>query len=141
TRYPGSTVEDDANMKALLSAQTEVVTIFAKSSITQAREVLRVELDENLRIIEDSVAYLKAQGKRVFLDGEHFFDGFFEDREYALSAMEAGWRAGVEVIILRDTNGGRLPWEIAEALQAVKGRLPGAPIGIHTHNDSGCGVA
>ena len=141
TRYPQSTVEDDANMKALLSAQTDVVTIFAKSSVTQAREVLRVELDENLRIIEDSVAYLNAQGKRVFLDGEHFFDGFFEDREYALSAMEAGWRAGAEVIILCDTNGGRLPWEIAEALLAVKKRLPGAPIGIHTHNDSGCGVA
>lgn len=141
TRHPKSAVEDDANMQALLSAGTEVITIFAKSSPTQAKEVLRVSLDENLALIDDSVSYLKAQKRRVFLDGEHFFDGYFEDAEYALTAMERGWRAGAEAVIACDTNGGRLPWEIAEAMIALRQRLPGVLLGIHTHNDLGCGVA
>ena len=141
TRYAKSAVEDDENIKALLGAQTEIVTIFAKSSPTQVKEVLRIGLEENLDIVEDSVAYLKSQNRRVFLDGEHFFDGFFEDREYALSAMERGWNAGAEVIIACDTNGGRLPREIEEAMKALGERLPEAELGIHTHNDIGCGVA
>ncbi len=141
TRYAKSAVEDDENIKALLSAGTEIVTIFAKSSITQVTEVLRIPLDENLLIIEESVAYLKSQKRRVFLDGEHFFDGYFEDSSYALAAMEAGRRAGAEIVIPCDTNGGRLPWEIAEAVRALQKKLPGTPIGIHTHNDCGCGVA
>jgi len=141
TRNPKSAVEDDANIKALLSAQTEIVTIFAKSSPSHAEEVLRVSLDENLKIVEESVAYLKAQGRRVFLDGEHFFDGYFEDSEYALSVLECAWGAGAEVLILCETNGGRLPHDIAEATRAVRARLKDAQIGIHTHNDSGCAVA
>lgn len=141
TRYSQSTVEDDANIKALLSAQTEVVTIFCKSSIMQVKEVLRIGLEENLDIIAESVAYLKEQGKRVFLDGEHFFDGYFEDNEYALSALERGWDAGAEILIPCDTNGGRLPWEITEAVRALQARVPGAPLGIHTHNDAGCATA
>ncbi len=141
TRYPKSAVEDDANLKALLSAKTEVVTIFAKSSPTQAIDVLGVNLEENLTIIEESVAYLKEQKRRVFLDAEHFFDGFAEDSEYALSVLEAGWRAGAEVLILCDTNGGRLPKEIATALRQARERIPEAPFGIHAHNDCGCGVA
>ena len=141
TRNPKSAVEDDANIKALLSAQTEIVTIFAKSSPSHAEEVLRVSLDENLKIVEESVAYLKAQGRRVFLDGEHFFDGYFEDAEYALNVLECAWGAGAEVLILCETNGGRLPHEIAEATRAVRARLKDAQIGIHTHNDSGCAVA
>jgi 2-isopropylmalate synthase len=141
TRYSKSTVEDDANIKALLSAGTDVITIFAKSSPTQVTEVLRIGLEENLDIIEESVAYLVSQGRRVFLDGEHFFDGYFEDSSYALSAMERGFVAGAEIVIPCDTNGGRLPWEIAEAVKALQGRIPDAPIGIHTHNDAGCGTA
>ncbi len=141
TRYSKSAVEDDENIKALLSAQTEVVTIFAKSSPTHARDILRVSLEENLEIIEDSVAYLKAQGRRVFLDGEHFFDGYFEDSEYALAAMERAWSAGAEILILCDTNGGRVPSEIRTAVRAVRARLPETPLGIHAHNDVGCGVA
>lgn len=140
TRHAKSAVEDDANMKALLAAETEVVTIFAKCSVLQVQEVLRVSLDENLTIIEESVAYLRSQGRRVFLDGEHFFDGFFEDPEYALAALQRGHDAGAEVLVLCDTNGGRLPWEIAHATRTVRERL-GATLGIHTHNDSGCGVA
>ena len=141
TRYSKSAVEDDANLKALVSAGTEIVTIFAKSSPTHATEVLGVSLDENLTIIEESVGYLKEQKRRVFLDAEHFFDGFAEDSEYALSVLEAGWRAGAEVLILCDTNGGRLPEEIATALQQARERIPEAPFGIHAHNDCGCGVA
>jgi len=141
TRNPRSAVEDDANIKALLSAGTEIVTIFAKSSPSHAQEVLRVSLDENLKLVEESVAYLKAQGRRVFLDGEHFFDGYFEDNEYALSVLECGWKAGAEVLILCETNGGRLPHDVAEATRSIVARLPEAQIGIHTHNDSGCAVA
>ena len=141
TRNPKSAVEDDANIKALLSAQTEIVTIFAKSSPSHAEEVLRVSLDENLKLVEESVAYLKSEGRRVFLDAEHFFDGYFEDAEYALNVLECGWKAGAEVLILCETNGGRLPHEIAEATRAVRQRLGDAAIGVHTHNDSGCAVA
>lgn len=141
TRYSQSTVEDDENLKALLSAGTEVVTIFAKSSVTQAKEVLRVSLDDNLTIISESVAYLIDQGVRVMVDGEHFFDGYFEDADYALACMEASWNAGAENLILCDTNGGRLPHEIQEAVKAVRAKLPNTPLGIHAHNDAGCATA
>ena len=141
TRYSQSTVEDDENIKALLSAKTEIVTIFAKSSVTHARDILRVTLDENLTIISESVAYLKEQGVRVMVDGEHFFDGFFEDNAYALACMEAAWNAGAETLILCDTNGGRLPHEVQQAVKAVRAHLPNAPLGIHAHNDSDCGTA
>jgi 2-isopropylmalate synthase len=141
TRHPKSAVEDDANIKALLSAQTEIVTIFAKSSPSHAEEVLRVSLDENLKLVEESVAYLKSEGRRVFLDAEHFFDGYFEDAEYALTVLECGWKAGAEVLVLCETNGGRLPHEVAEATRAVRERITDAQIGVHTHNDAGCAVA
>jgi len=141
TRYSKAAVEDDENLKALLSAGTEIITIFAKSSPKHATEVLRVSLEENLQIVEESVAYLKAQGRRVFLDAEHFFDGFAEDSEYALEVLDAGRRGGAESTILCDTNGGRLPDEIGAALLRVRERLPEMPLGIHAHNDCGCGVA
>ena len=141
TRYSQSTVEDDENLKALLSARTEIVTIFAKSSITQVKEILRIPLDENLKIVEESVAYLIDQGVRVMVDGEHFFDGFFEDNEYALACMESAWNAGAETLIPCDTNGGRLPHEIQQAMRALRTKLPDTPLGIHTHNDSDCGTA
>jgi 2-isopropylmalate synthase len=141
TRHSKSAVEDDANIKALLAADTEVITIFAKCSKLQVKEVLRVSLEENLKIIEESVAYLRAQGRRVFLDGEHFYDGFFEDTQYAIAALETGFRAGAEVLVLCDTNGGRLPWEIAAATKRVKEAIPEAMLGVHVHNDSGCAVA
>lgn len=141
TRHAKYAVEDDPNIRALLAADTPVVTIFAKFSPTHATQILRVSLEENLRLIEESVAYLKSQGRRVVLDAEHFFDGYREDREYALTALERGWQAGAEVLVLCDTNGGSLPWDIAGALEVSRKRLPEAAFGIHTHNDSGCGVA
>lgn len=141
TRHPKCTPEDDPNIKALLEAQTPVVTIFAKTSLLHVSKVLRVSRDENLRIIEESVAYLKAQGRRVFVDAEHFFDAYKEDSTYALATLEAAWGAGAEVLILCDTNGGCLPFEIHDMTQHVVQRFPDAPIGIHAHNDSGCAVA
>ncbi len=141
TRHAKNAVEDDPNIKALLAADTPVVTIFAKFSPTHVQQVLRVSLEENLRLIEESVAYLKSQGRRVILDAEHFFDGYREDSEYALTALERGWHAGAEVLALCDTNGGSLPWSIGEATHASRTRLPKAVFGIHAHNDSGCGVA
>ncbi len=141
TRHSKSAVEDDANIKALLAAQTPVVTIFAKSSVTQAREVLRIDPELNLTIVAESVAYLKSQGRRVVLDGEHYFDGHKEDSEYALNVLEAAHKAGAEVLVLCDTNGGCMPWEVTEITEAVRKRLPDAQIGIHTHNDAGCAEA
>lgn len=141
TRNPKNTVEDDANIKALLSAGTEVITIFAKSSVIHATEILRVTLEENLKIVQESVSYLKAQGRRVFLDAEHFFDGYFEDNAYALAVLQTAHEAGAECLILCETNGGRLPHEVAAATRAVRQHLPNAQIGIHTHNDGGCAVA
>ncbi|MBI1320529.1 MAG: citramalate synthase [Candidatus Hydrogenedens sp.] len=141
TRNPRNAVEDDANIKALLSARTEVVTIFAKSSPIHATEILGVSLDENLKIVDESVRYLRSQGVRVFLDAEHFFDGYYEDHAYALSVLETAHEAGAECLILCETNGGRLPHEVATATKAVRAKLPQASIGIHTHNDAGCAVA
>jgi len=141
TRHPRSAVEDDANLKALLSAGTEVVTIFAKTSATHATEILRVSVEENLDLISESVAYLVAEGRRVVLDAEHFFDGYLEDSAYALEVLRRGYAAGAEVLVLCETNGGGLPHQVASATRAVREALPGAAIGIHTHNDSGCAVA
>lgn len=141
TRYSKALPEDDANLRALLTAGTEVVTIFAKSSVTHVRQVLNVSLEENLTIVDDSVAFLRSNGRRVFVDAEHFFDGYKEDSVYALTVLETAARAGAEVLILCDTNGGSLPWEIAAAIREVRKRVPGTDIGIHTHNDTGCAVA
>jgi len=141
TRHPKSTVEDDKNLQALLDARTDTVTIFAKFSPLHVTEVLRTSLDDNLKIIEESIAYLKAQGRTVFLDAEHFFDGYALDPDYALTALELGLNAGAAVLVLCDTNGGTLPADIAAITRAVRERLPAPDLGIHTHNDIGCGVA
>ncbi|MCP4643037.1 MAG: citramalate synthase, partial [bacterium] len=141
TRHPKKGVEDDPNLRALLAAETEVVTIFAKSSPLHVREVLRVKPDDNLRIIDESVRYLLGEGRRVVVDAEHFFDGYAEDSEYALSVLETAHCAGGEVLVLCDTNGGRLPQEITETTKVVRTRLPEARLGIHTHNDMGCAAA
>lgn len=141
TRHPKSAVEEDANLKALLAAGTEVVTIFAKTSGIHATEILRVSLEENLDLISESVAYLKAEGRRVILDAEHFFDGYNEDKAYALEVLRRGHAAGAEVLVLCETNGGGLPHQIAAATRAVREALPDAAVGVHTHNDSGCAVA
>ena len=131
--------EDDANIKALLDSQTPVCTIFGKSWTLHVREVLQTTTADNLRIIEQSVAYLKANGKRVIYDAEHFFDGFKADSAYALETLQAAIRGGAETVVLCDTNGGSMPWEVERIVREMKHALK-HPFGIHTHNDSECAV-
>ncbi len=134
--------EDDPSVRALVEAGTEVCCIFGKSSVLQVEEVLRTTLDENLRMIEETVAYLRSQGKRVIYDGEHFFDGFDKNPDYALKCLGAAHKGGAETLVLCDTNGGHLPWEVAATVQAVRKHFgPGVRVGIHLHDDTGCGVA
>jgi 2-isopropylmalate synthase len=132
--------EDDANIQALLSAATPVCTVVGKSSTLHVSEVLRTTLDDNLRIIAASVAYLRAQGRRVIYDAEHFFDGYRADPGYALETLRAAVRGGAEIVVLCDTNGGSLPWDVTSVVRTVKAEL-GHPLGIHTHNDGECAVA
>ncbi|MGE5222402.1 MAG: citramalate synthase [Omnitrophica WOR_2 bacterium] len=132
--------EEDANIQALLKAQTPVCTVVGKTWNLHVTEVLRTTLDENLRMIEASLAYLKSKGRRVIYDAEHFFDGYQSDPAYALETLHAAARGGAETLVLCDTNGGGLPWEIADAVRAVKSQI-GLPLGIHAHNDGGCAVA
>jgi 2-isopropylmalate synthase len=134
-----STPEDDANIQALLEAGTTWCTIFGKSWTLHVTDVLQTTLSDNLRIIEESVAYLRQQGRRVIYDAEHFFDGYKQDPVYAVETLQAAIRGGAEMVVLCDTNGGTLPWEVEGILRAVKGQI-GVPFGIHAHNDSECAV-
>jgi 2-isopropylmalate synthase len=131
--------EDDANIKALLDSQTPVCTIFGKTWTLHVTEVLLTTLEDNLRIIEQSVAYLKSNGRRVIYDAEHFFDGYKADASYALETLRAAVRGGAETIVLCDTNGGTMPWEVESIIRGLKPDLD-HPFGIHTHNDSECAV-
>jgi 2-isopropylmalate synthase len=131
--------EGDANIKALIDSQTPVCTIFGKTWKLHVTDVLLTTLDDNLRIIELSVAYLKANGKRVIYDAEHFFDGYKADPSYALETLKAAIRSGAETVVLCDTNGGTLPWEVETIIRELKPALS-HPFGIHTHNDSECAV-
>jgi 2-isopropylmalate synthase len=131
--------EDDANIKALLDSHTPVCTLFGKTWTLHVTDVLLTTLDDNLRIIEQSVAHLKANGRRVIYDAEHFFDGYKADRAYALETLKAALRGGAETVVLCDTNGGTLPWELEKIIREVKPSLE-HPFGIHTHNDSECAV-
>ncbi|HLF75161.1 MAG TPA: citramalate synthase [Anaerolineales bacterium] len=131
--------QDDANIKALLDSQTPVCTIFGKTWTLHVKEVLLTTLEDNLRIIEQSVAYLKANGKRVIYDAEHFFDGYKADPAYALETLQAAIRGGAATVVLCDTNGGTLPWEVESILRSLKPVIA-HPFGIHTHNDSECAV-
>lgn len=140
TRRKGISAEDDTGMKALVEAATPAVTVVGKSWDFQAREVLGVSLDENLRMIADSVAFLAANTGEVVYDAEHFFDGFKQNPEYALQTVQAAAASGAHWVVLCDTNGGALPDEVAEAVNAVR-KAVGAPIGIHTHNDCELAVA
>jgi 2-isopropylmalate synthase len=140
TRKADNRVEEDGNLKALLQAGTEVVTLVGKSWDIHVTKVLGTTLKKNLEMISDSVSYLKSKKKTVFLDAEHFFDGFKENPEYAVQTLQAAWKAGADCVILCDTNGGTLPLEIEEILQKTKREFSGA-FGIHAHNDSDLAVA
>jgi 2-isopropylmalate synthase len=141
TRKAGVAADADANLRALVDADTPAVCIFGKSWTLHVTKVLGTTLEENLAMIADSVAFLKAAGKEVVYDAEHFFDGYRADPGYALEAVKAAARAGADWITMCDTNGGCLPSTIAAAVRAVKDAVPGTPLGIHTHNDSDLAVA
>ena len=140
TRRANGSAEDDANLRALLESGAPVVTLVGKASEMQASEVLEVPLEENLAMIRDSVAYLRAQGRRVFFDAEHFFDGYAANPEYALQCVRAASDAGAECVVLCDTNGGTLPVDVFAAVSAAAGALD-CEVGIHCHNDADVAVA
>ncbi len=141
TRHPERTPEGDSGLAALLAAETEICTLFGKSWRLHVEDVLRISEDDNLKLIEDSLAYLAGHGRRVFFDAEHFFDGFTAEPEFALRVLGAALAGGASRLILCDTNGGKLPWEVHEIVSAVRDRFPQAVIGIHAHNDTECAVA
>lgn len=141
TRRADVAVEEDAQVRLLLEAETPVVTIFGKSWEMQVTEVLRTTVEENRAMIRDTVAHLVKHGREVVYDAEHFFDGYKDSPEHALATLEAAAEGGASCLVLCDTNGGTLPSEVVEICAAVIARIPGTPIGIHTHNDSELGVA
>ena len=140
TRKVGGQAASDPNMLALVEAQTPVVCIFGKSWLLHVTTVLATTPEENLAMVGDSVAFLKSNGREVVYDGEHFFDGYKANPEYALATLKAAAAAGADWITLCDTNGGCLPGFIAEVVQVVRKTVP-TRVGIHTHNDSDLAVA
>ena len=132
--------ENDSNISALVDSGAKVLTIVGKSSETQVNDVLEVPLEENLRMISESVKYLKKLGKRVIFDAEHFFDGYLLNPEYSLQCISAAAEAGAECIVLCDTNGGTLPVDIFATVSTVTNAME-VDIGIHCHNDSDVAVA
>jgi 2-isopropylmalate synthase len=140
TRRRDVAPEEDVNLRALLAVRAPVCTLVGKTWTLHVREVLRASLDENLAMIEDSVAFLRAAGRRVIYDAEHFFDGHAADPVYALETLRAAIRGGAETLVLCDTNGGSLPWQVEQVVRAVAAAT-GHPLGIHCHDDTGCGVA
>jgi 2-isopropylmalate synthase len=140
TRRRGIDAKDDPGMKALLEAQTPVVTFVGKTSAWQVQNVMSVSLEENLKMIGDSVRLMREAGRQVVYDAEHFFDGFKLNADYAIKTLQAAQEAGASVLALCDTNGGSLPEFVEEAVQRVR-RETSVIVGIHTHNDSGLAVA
>lgn len=141
TRRAGISPEDDANLAALIASGVKIAAIFGKSWTFHVTNALRTTLEENLRMIEESVAYLKAHGLEVVYDAEHFYDGYKADSEYALETLRAAVRGGASVLVLCDTNGGSLPRQVYDITRTVVEAFPDVRIGVHTHNDSGLGVA
>jgi 2-isopropylmalate synthase len=139
TRKADTVAADDPQVRALLDAQAPVVTLVAKSHVGHVERALRTTRAENLAMVRDTVAFLRAEGRRVFLDAEHFFDGYDLDRDYALSVVRTAFEAGADVVALCDTNGGMLPARIADIVHELSGE--GLRVGIHAHNDTSCAVA
>lgn len=142
TRKKGTAVFDDPNIQALVAAETPVITLVGKSWDLHVRDVLEVDPEENLAMISESVAFFKELGKEVIYDAEHFFDGYKANPDYALLTVKVAAESHANAVVLCDTNGGTLPWELETIVQKVRAALPeGVQVGIHTHDDGGCGVA
>lgn len=137
----GSNPEEDANIKALMDASTPVCTIVGKTWILHVADVLQTTLEENLRIIQESIRYLKSQGKEVIYDAEHFFDGFKADKDYSYKTLQAAINGGADALVVCDTNGGTLPQEVSTIVAQIKEQFPEIILGVHCHNDSECAVA
>ena len=140
TRHKHTQCEQDANLKALLNAETPAVTLVGKSWDYHVSQILTTTPEENLAMIRESVAYMKSKGREVIFDAEHFFDGFLANQEFAMATLETAASAGADWLVLCETNGGNLPWQVEEIVRAVAQRI-GTPLGVHCHNDSGCAVA
>ncbi len=141
TKSVGINAEDDENLKAVINAKTPVVSIFGKAWDMQVTDILGISLSENIVIVRESIEYLKSHNLEVIFDAEHVFDGFFKNKEYTLSVLACAIDAGADCIALCDTNGGRMPHEIYSATKEICSIFPDTKFAIHTHNDSGCGVA
>src|SRR5660397_66611 len=140
TRRAGTTAANDPQVRALLDSEAPIITLVAKSDIRHVERALRVSGDENLRMIEETVAFLADEGRRVILDAEHFFDGYRFDADYAVTALLAAQAGGASALVLCDTNGGMLPDDVTSIVSDVASRTEAA-LGMHAHNDSGCAVA
>jgi 2-isopropylmalate synthase len=140
TRRPKISPENDEGLNCMLNTKAPVQTIFGKSWDMHATHIIKTTLDENLKMIEDSIAYLKRNCEEVIYDAEHFFDGYKNNPDYALKTLNAALEGGADWIVLCDTNGGMLPPECEKIFVEVKSKY-NCPIGIHMHNDSGCAVA
>ena len=141
TRYKGTTCDTDANIQALVAANTPVVTLVGKSWDLHVHHVLETDPEENLDMILESVEYFKARHKEVVYDAEHFFDGYKVNPEYAMLTLEAAVKGGADSLVLCDTNGGATPWEVEEITRRVAKKFSDVQIGIHAHNDAELGVA
>mgnify|MGYP001372971378 CR=1 FL=1 len=141
TRRRGVAADADEGLRILADCFAPVITLVGKASVLHVEKVVRVEREENLAMIAESIGFLVAQGKRALLDAEHFFDGWLADPAYALDCVRAAADAGAERVVLCDTNGGSLPGQITAAVLAVREAFPSLPLGIHTHDDGGCAVA
>lgn len=140
TRRPDTQAMADASLRAILEAEVATATIVGKSWDFHVTEILRTTLDENLRMIDDTIAYLVSQGLNVIFDAEHAFDGYRGNREFTLATLKTAREAGADVLVLCDTNGGTMPTDVVDIVTAVRAAV-GDPIGIHAHNDSGLAVA
>ena len=140
TRRVNGDAAGDATLANLLAAETEVVCIVGKASAYHVTEALRTSLDEGVAMVADSIRYLKSRGRTVFFDAEHFFDGYRDDPEFSLRVLLAAAEAGADCLVLCDTNGGSLPGQVEEMVAAVVAAVD-CEVGVHLHNDTGCGVA
>ena len=141
TRKPDSNIEEDAIVNALLSSEAKVIAVVGKSSSKQVLKVLETSLDENLKMIEETVSFLANRDRRVIFDAEHFFDGFYSDKDYALKTLIAAYESGADIVTLCDTNGGMIPENIEKVLNEVKKLIDPSKLGIHCHNDTDTAVA
>src|SRR5687767_9982481 len=140
TRKAGVKVEEDPQVKALLDSQAPVVTLVAKSDLRHIERALRTDSGENLKMVRDTVRFLTEHGRRVFLDAEHFFDGYAFSPDTSLRVLESAVEGGADVVVLCDTNGGQLPLGLAETVAEVV-KKTGFRVGIHCQDDTSCAVA